>query len=103
MKQVAVHLPDYMYEQLNDLANQHHLPMSLYTRMLICQAFKIGPEIEEVKKRVDELQSCMNGFAEALLEDEPEDLTEAGISQTTITNTLSELPDYPRCDDLDAG
>jgi hypothetical protein len=47
--------------------------------MLIVQAWKIGPEIEEVKKRVDELQSCMNGFVEAILEDEPDDLTEAGV------------------------
>ena len=87
MKQVAVHLPDHMYEQLHDLASQHHLPMSLYTRMLIVQACKIGPEIEEVKKRVDELQSCMNGFADAILEEEPEELTDAGSSQTPMTNT----------------
>ena len=79
MKRVSVHLPDCIYEQLNDLANQHRMPMSLYTRMLIVQAWKIGPEIEEVKKRVDELQSCMNGFVEAILEDEPDDLTEAGV------------------------
>jgi hypothetical protein len=87
MRQVAVHVPDSMYDQLNDLANQHHLPMSLYTRMLICQAFKIGPEIEEIKKRVDELQACMNGFADAILEDESEELIEAVSRQTTKTNT----------------
>jgi hypothetical protein len=71
--------------------------------MLICQAFKIGPEMEEIKKRVDELQSCMHGFADALLEEEPEDLTEAGTSQTTMTSMLSALPDYPVCNDLEAG
>ena len=91
MKQVAVHLPDYMYEQLNDLASQHHMPMSLYTRMLIVQACKIGPEIEEVKKKVDELQACMNGFADAILEEEPEELTEAGSSQTTIWRAMSQV------------
>jgi hypothetical protein len=44
--------------------------------MLLCQAFKIGPELEEVKKRVDELQAVVNGFAEAILDVEPEDLIE---------------------------
>ena len=44
--------------------------------MLLCQAFKIGPELEEVKKRVDELQAVVNGFAEAILDVEPEDLLE---------------------------
>jgi hypothetical protein len=46
----------------------------------------IGPEIEEIKKRVDELQSCMNGFADAILE-ESEDLTEVASNQPTMTNT----------------
>jgi hypothetical protein len=76
MKRISVNVPDNMYDTLNDFASQHHLPMSLYTRMLLCQAFKIGPELEEVKKRVDELQAVVNGFAEAILDVEPEDLTE---------------------------
>src|SRR4029453_2176753 len=71
MKRISVNVPDNMYDALNDLASQHHVPMSLYTRMLLRQAFHIGPELEEVKKRVDELQSCMHGFMEAILEDEP--------------------------------
>ena len=76
MKRISVHVPDNMYDALNDLASQHHVPMSLYTRMLLCQAFKIGPELEEVKKRVDELQAVVNGFAEAILDDASEDLIE---------------------------
>ena len=86
MKRISVHVPDCMYEQLRDLAIQHQMPISLYTRMLIVQAWKIGPEMEEVKKRVDELHSCMNGFADALLEEEPEEMTEAGQGQTAKTS-----------------
>ena len=48
--------------------------------MLIFQAFKIGPELEEVKKRVDELQAVVNGFAEAILEGEYEDLIEEAMT-----------------------
>ena len=76
MKRISVPVPSTMYEALHDLASQHHMPMSLYTRMLLCQALHIGPELEEIKKRVDELQSCMHGFTEAILEDEPEEPTE---------------------------
>ena len=81
MKRISVHVPDTMYDALNDLASQHHVPMSLYTRMLLCQAFHIGPELEEVKKRVDELQAVVHGFAEAILDVEPEDLIE-GVMTT---------------------
>ena len=81
MKRISVHVPDNMYDALNDLASQHHVPMSLYTRMLLCQAFHIGPELEEVKKRVDELQTVVHGFAEAILDGESEDLT-AGVMKT---------------------
>ena len=80
MKRVSVNVPDGMYEQLHDLASQHQMPMSLYTRLLICQAFKIGPELEEVKKRVDELQAVVHGFAEAILDDESEDLIEEAMT-----------------------
>ena len=76
MKRISVHVPSTMYEALHDLASQHHMPMSLYTRMLLCQALHIGPEMAEIKKRVDELQACIHGFAEATLEDESEELTE---------------------------
>jgi hypothetical protein len=86
MKRISVQVPDCMYEQLRDLASQHCMPMSLYARMLMVQAWKIGPEMEEVKKRVDELHSCMNGFADALLEEEPEEMTEAGQGQTAKTS-----------------
>src|SRR5437867_1608327 len=81
MKRVSVNVPDGMYEQLHDLASQHQMPMSLYTRLLICQAFKIGPELEEVKKRVDELQAVVHGFAEAILDSEPEELRD-GVMTT---------------------
>ena len=74
MKRISVNVPDNMYEALNDFASQHHMPMSLYTRMLLCQAFHIGPELEEVKKRVDELQAVVHGFAEAIRDIEPADL-----------------------------
>ena len=74
MKRISVHVPDNMYDALNDLASQHHVPMSLYTRMLLCQAFHIGPELEEVRKRVDELQTVVHGFADAILDGEPEDV-----------------------------
>ena len=80
MKRISVHLPDCIYEQLNDLANQHRMPMSLYTRMLLRQAFHIGPELEEVKKRVDELQVVVQGFADAILDVEPEELIEEVIT-----------------------
>jgi hypothetical protein len=76
MKRISLNVPNTLYDALNDLASQSHMPMSLYTRMLLCQAFKIGPELEEVKKRVDELQAVVNGFAEAILDVEPEDLIE---------------------------
>ena len=49
-EQVALHLTDYMYEQLNDLASQHHIQMSLYTRMLSVQACKIGPEVRRSRE-----------------------------------------------------
>ena len=74
MKRISVNVPDNMYDALNDLASQHHVPMSLYTRMLLHQAFHIGPELEEVKKRVDELHAVVHGFAEAILDGEPEEL-----------------------------
>jgi hypothetical protein len=32
MKRISVNVPDNMYDALNDLASQHHVPMSLYTR-----------------------------------------------------------------------
>ena len=85
MKRVSVPVPESMYQQLQDLANQHHMPLSLYTRMLLVQAWKIGPEIAEVKQRIDELQSCMNGFLDAIQDEEPEELTEAGSRQPTKT------------------
>ena len=89
MKRVSVNLPDCMYEKLNELASQNHIPMSLYTRMLICQAFKIGPELEEIKKRVDELQAVVHGFAEAILDDETEEMTDAvGREITKMNNYL---------------
>ena len=76
MKRISVNVPNNMYDALHDLASQRHMPVSLYTRMLLCQAFHIGPELEEVKKRLDVLQAVVNGFAEAILEVEPEDLLE---------------------------
>ena len=76
MKRISLNVPNTLYDALHDLASQSHMPVSLYTRMLLCQAFKIGPELEEVKKRVDELQAVVNGFAEAILDVEPEDLLE---------------------------
>ena len=80
MKRISLNVPNNMYDALNDLASQRHMPMSLYTRMLLCQAFKIGPELEEVKKRVDELQAVVHGFAEAILDDESEDLIEEAMT-----------------------
>ena len=80
MKRISLNVPNTLYEALNDLASQSHMPMSLYTRILLCQAFKIGPELEEVKKRVDELQAVVNGFAEAILEGEYEDLIEEAMT-----------------------
>ena len=80
MKRISLDVPNTLYEALNDLASQSHMPMSLYTRMLLCQAFKIGPELEEVKKRVDELQAVVHGFAEAILDDESEDLIEEAMT-----------------------
>ena len=85
MKRVSVPVPESMYQQLHDLASQHHMPMSLYTRMLLVQAWKIGPEIAEVKQRMDELQSCMNGFLDAIQDEEPEEQTETGSRQPTET------------------
>ena len=85
MKRVSVPVPESMYQQLQDFASQHHMPLSLYARMLMVQAWKIGPEIAEVKQRMDELQSCMNGFLDAIEEEEPEELTEAVSRQTTKT------------------
>ena len=85
MKRISVPVPESMYQQLHELASQHQMPMSLYARMLMVQAWKIGPEIAEVKQRMDELQSCMNGFLDAVEEDEPEELTEAVSRQTTKT------------------
>ena len=76
MKRISLNVPTTLYDALNDLASRSHMPMSLYTRILLCQAFKIGPELEEVKKRVDELQAVVNGFAEAILDVAPEDLRE---------------------------
>ena len=80
MKRISVNVPENMYEALHALASQHHIPMSLYTRMLLCQALHIGPEFEEVKKRVDELQAVVHGFAEAILDDDADALTEAVIT-----------------------
>ena len=77
MKRISLNVPNTLYEALNDLASQSHMPMSLYTRILLCQAFKIGPELEEVKKRVDELQAVVNSLAEAILDSELEELTDA--------------------------
>jgi len=81
MKRISLNVPTTMYDALHDLASRSHMPMSLYTRMLLCQAFKIGPELEEVKKRVDELQAVVHGFAEAILDIEPGDLLE-GVMTT---------------------
>jgi hypothetical protein len=86
MKRISVQVPDCMYKQLRDLASKHCMPMSLYARMLMVQAWKIGPEMEEIKKRVDELHLCMNGFADALLEEEPEELAEAVQGQPAKTS-----------------
>ena len=77
MKRISVNVPNNMYDALHDLASQRHMPVSLYTRMLLCQAFHIGPELEEVKKRVDELQAVVNSLAEAILDSELEELTDA--------------------------
>src|SRR5215468_3196283 len=85
MKRVSVPVPESMYQQLQDLARQHQMPMSLYARMLLVQAWKIGPEMAEVKQRMDELQSCMNGFLDAIRDEEPEDLPETGSRQPTKT------------------
>jgi hypothetical protein len=71
MRRISVNVPDNMYAALQDVASQHHMPMSLYTKLLLSQAFKIGPELEEVKKRVDELHAVVHGFAEAIGEGEP--------------------------------
>jgi len=86
MKRVSVPVSESMYQQLQDLASQHQMPMSLYARMLMVQAWKIGPEIAEVKQRMDELQSCMNGFLDAIQDEEPEEPTETGSRQTTKAN-----------------
>ena len=80
MKRISLNVPNTLYNALNDLASQRHMPMSLYTRMLLCQALHIGPELEEVKKRVDELQVVVQGFAEAILDVEPEELIEEVIT-----------------------
>src|SRR5215831_21197657 len=85
LKRISVPVSESLYQQLHDLANQHHMPMSLYARMLMVQAWKIGPEIAEVKQRIDELQSCMNGFLDAIQDEEPEELTEAVSRQTAKT------------------
>ena len=85
MKRISVPVPESMYQQLHELASQHQMPMSLYARMLMVQAWKIGPEIDEVKQRVDELQSCMHGFLDAIQDEEPEELTETGSRQPTKT------------------
>jgi hypothetical protein len=76
MKRISLNVPNTLYDALNDLASQSHMPMSLYTRMLLYQASHIGPELEEVKKRVDELQAVVHGFAEAILDGASADLTE---------------------------
>ena len=76
MKRISVNVPDNMYEALNELASQHHMPMSLYTKLLLFQALQIGPEFEEIKKRVDELQAVVHGFADAILDGASEALTE---------------------------
>jgi len=85
VKRISVPVPESMYQQLHELASQHQMPMSLYARMLMVQAWKIGPEIDEVKRRVDELQSCMHGFLDAIQDEEPEELTETGSRQPTKT------------------
>ena len=85
MKRISVPVSESLYQQLHDLANQHHMPMSLYARMLMAQAWKIGPEIAEVKQRMDELQSCINGFLDAIQDEEPEDLPETVSRQPTKT------------------
>ena len=85
MKHVSVPVPESMYQQLHDLASQYQMLMLLYVRMLMVQAWKIGPEMAEVKQRMDELQSCMHGFLDAIEEEEPEDLTEAVSRQTAKT------------------
>ena len=56
------------------------MPMSLYTRLLLFQALQIGPEFEEIKKRVDELHAVVHGFADAILDGASEALTEAVIT-----------------------
>ena len=85
MKRISVPVPESLYQQLHDLANQHQMPMSLYARTLLVQAWKIGPEMAEVKQRMDELQSCMNGFLDAIQDEEPEEQTETGSRQPTKT------------------
>ena len=81
MKRISVPVPNTLYDALHDLASQRHMPMSLYTRMLLCQVSQIGPELEEIKKRVDELHAVVHGFAEAILDGEPEDLMD-GVMTT---------------------
>ena len=85
LKRISVPVPESMYQQLQDLARQNQIPMSLYARMLMVQAWKIGPEIAEVKQRMDELQSCMNGFLDAIQDEEPEELTETVSRQPSKT------------------
>lgn len=79
MKRISLTVPDTMYEALQDFASQYHMPMALYTRMLLCQALHIGPELEEVKRRVDELQAVVHGFAEALMDIDAEDMIEVDM------------------------
>ena len=80
MKRISITVSNTMYTVLQDFASQHHMPMALYTKLLLFQAFQIGPELEEVKKRVDELQVVVQGFADAILDVEPEELIEEVIT-----------------------
>jgi len=42
MKRISLNVPTTLYDALNDLASRSHMPMSLYTRMLLCQAFSMA-------------------------------------------------------------
>jgi hypothetical protein len=57
------------------------MPMSLNTKLLLFQALQIGPEFEEIKKRVDDLHAVVHGFAEALGDGEPAELMD-GVMTT---------------------
>jgi hypothetical protein len=72
MKRISVTVSNIMCPVLHDLASPHHMPMSLYAKLLLFQALQIGPEFEELKKRVDDLHAVVHGFAGALGDGEPQ-------------------------------